>query len=246
MRGRWGAGETRLMRLLITGTSSGIGSATCTALLAEGHEVFGLCRHPERFAGDNPRYHPTPVDLSDLKQLPSRLEDLTAAIGTPDSLVCNAGAGRFGELEQFSYAQISQLIDLNFTGHAFLVRAFLPLMKRAGRGRLIFVGSEAALQGRQKGAVYCASKFALRGFAQSLRAECGRAGISVSLVNPGMVHSAFYRELGFAPGSEAESHLRPDDIAQTILGVLKARPETVVDEINLSPLKRVIDFGNKS
>ena len=234
------------MRLVLTGTSSGIGSATCAALLAEGHEVFGLCRHPEKFAHDHPRYHPTPLDLSDLKRLPRRLKDLTSTIGTPDSLVCNAGAGRFGELEQFSYAQISQLIDLNFTGHAFLVRAFLPLMKRAGRGRLIFVGSEAALKGSQKGAVYCASKFALRGFAQSLRAECGRTGISVSLVNPGMVRSAFYSELGFAPSSDTESHLRPDDVAQVILDVLKSRPEAVADEINLSPLKRVIVFGNES
>ena len=230
------------MKLLVTGSTSGIGRATCERLLADGDEVLGVGRELEKFPCDNPRYHPWRLDLADLDKLPSRLKELIGIVGTPDGLVCNAGAGRFGELEQFSYAQIARLIDLNFTSHAFLVRAFLPLMKRAGRGRVLFVGSEAALQGAQKGAVYCASKFALRGFAQSLRAECARSGIAVSIVNPSMVRSDFYRDLDFAPGQDPDHHLEPEDVAEVIAGILKARPEAVAEEVNITPLKRAIDF----
>ncbi len=231
------------MKLLVTGATSGIGRATCERLLAEGNEVFGVGRNLEKFPCDDARYHPSSLDLADLDKLPCRLKELIEIVGTPEGLVCNAGAGRFGELEQFSYAQISELIDLNFTSQAFLVRAFLPLMKRAGRGRVLFVGSEAALRGAQKGAVYCASKFALRGFAQSLRAECARSGIAVSIVNPGMVRSDFYRDLAFAPGQDADHHLEPEDVAEVIVGILNARPEAVAEEVNITPLKRAIDFG---
>ena len=234
------------MKLLVSGATSGIGRATCERLLAEGNEVFGVARDLKKFPCNHARYHARSLDLADLNKLPSRLKELIEIVGTPEGLVCNAGAGRFGELEQFSYAQISHLIDLNFTSHAFLVRAFLPLMKRAGRGRVLFVGSEAALQGAQKGAVYCASKFALRGFAQSLRAECARSGIAVSIVNPGMVRSDFYRDLGFAPGQDADHHLEPEAVAEVIVGILNARPEAVAEEVNITPLKRAIDFGGSN
>jgi 3-hydroxy acid dehydrogenase/malonic semialdehyde reductase len=232
------------MKLLVTGATSGIGRATCKRFLAQGSEVFGVGRNLEKFPCDHEHYRGTNLDLADLAKLPSELKKLVEIVGTPDGVVCCAGAGRFGELEQFSYAQISRLIDLNFTSHAYLVRAFLPLMKRAGRGRLLFVGSEAALQGAQKGAVYCASKFALRGFAQSLRAECARSGIAVSIVNPGMVRSDFYADLDFAPGPDPENHLEPEDVADVIVGILKARHEAVAEEVNITPLKRSIDFGS--
>jgi short-subunit dehydrogenase len=159
--------------------------------------------------------------------------------------VCNAGQGRFGALEEFSYARIRGLMDLNFTSHAFLVRAFLPLLKKAGRGDLVFIGSEAALQGTQKGSLYCASKFALRGFAQALRQECPRAGLRVSIVNPGMVRTPFFDELDFAPGPDPANFVLPEDVAQAVSMILAARPGTVFDEINLSPQKRVIEFGGK-
>ena len=64
------------------------------------------------------------------------------------------------------------------------------------------MGSEAALAGTAQGSLYCAAKFALRGLAQALRAECARAGIRVTLVNPGMVQSPFFDELDFRPGPE--------------------------------------------
>ena len=231
------------MTVLVTGASSGIGRAICERLLGEGRRVVGLARDFGKFPCDHPGFETHRADLADLDTLPGFLRDLERACPRIEALVCNAGRGRFGDLEQFSPAQIRELMDLNFTSHAFLVRTFLPRLKKAGGGHLVFMGSEAALRGARKGSVYCASKFALRGFAQSLRLECAGAGISVTLVNPGMVETPFYDDLGFAPGPDPGSHILPADIARVVSSILRARPGTVFDEINLSPQNRVIDFG---
>lgn len=233
------------MKAIVTGASSGIGRAICEELLAEDHQIIGLARDFSKFPCDHPRFTAHSIDLSDLDPLPDRLRDLAKAHPKVDALICSAGAGRFGDLEQFSCAQIRHLIDLNFTSHAFLVRAFLPQMKRAAGGSLLFIGSEAALKGSQKGAVYCATKFALRGFAQALREECARSSIRVTIVNPGMVKTPFYDALDFAPGDDPDNYILPEDIARTAAVVLAARPGTVFDEINLSPQKRVIEFRRK-
>jgi NADP-dependent 3-hydroxy acid dehydrogenase YdfG len=104
------------------------------------------------------------------------------------------------------------------------------------------MGSEAALQGGQKGALYCAAKFGLRGLAQSLREEAAGKGVRVGIINPGMVQSDFFQELDFRPGPEPHQHLLPEDVAAAAMLMLNARPGTAIDEINLSPRSKVIDF----
>jgi NAD(P)-dependent dehydrogenase (short-subunit alcohol dehydrogenase family) len=231
------------MKAIVTGASSGIGRAVCQRLLEDGFEVVGLGRDPDRPSLDRPRFGWFQLDLADLNRLPDRLGELVRQHPAPEALICCAGAGRFGDLEQFSYAQIRGLIDLNFTGHAFLVRAYLPALKRAGAGTVVFIGSEAALHGTRKGAVYCASKFALRGFAQALRQEGASAGVRVTLINPGMVRTPFFDELDFGPSADPDTWLRPEEVALTVTQVLATRPGVAVDEVNLTPLKRVIEFG---
>ena len=229
--------------VLLTGASSGIGRAIAENLLEAGYQVIGLARDFGKFPCDHPLFAPHALDLADLDALPGRLRELAAAHPHLDALVCNAGQGRFGDLEQFSYTQIRALMDLNFTSHAFVARTFLPQLKRMGRGDLIFMGSEAALRGAPKGAIYGASKFALRGFAQALRQECARAGVRISLINPGMVKTPFFDALDFAPGADPANYILPEDVARVVAMILAARPGTVFDEIDLSPQKRVIEFG---
>ena len=231
------------MRVLVTGASSGIGRAVCERLLASGHHAIGIARNLGKFPCDHARYQAHAIDLAALDELPERLKALGAMYPQLDALVLNAGVGRFGSLEQFSYDQIRALIDLNFTSHVFVARAFLPTLKKAGRGHLVFTGSEAALAGTAQGSLYCAAKFALRGFAQALRAECARAGVRVTVVNPGMVQSPFFDELDFRPGPAPDNYILPADVAEVIVQALTARDGTVLDEINLSPQKKVIEFG---
>ena len=231
---------------LVTGASSGIGAAICESLLARGDRVIGIARDFGKFPSvDHDRFTAFPLDLAGIDALANQLQDLTAAHAAVDTLICNAGRGRFGHLEQFSYVQIRELIELNFTAHAYLVRAYLPLMKRAERGDVVFMGSEAALKGSRQGAVYCASKFAIRGFAQALREECSSAGIRITTINPGMVRTPFFDELDFAPGEEADNYVLPEDVARLVCAVLDTRRGAVVDEIDISPQKRVVRFGER-
>jgi len=226
---------------LITGASRGIGRAIAERLLDEGYRVVGLARAFHHVL-EHENFHAEIVDLADLEALPGRLTELVTRHRVVDALVLNAGQGRFGSLEEFAYPQISALMNLNFVAQAFVVRAFLPGMKREKNGNIVFMGSEAALWGGRRGAIYSASKAALRGFAQALRQECAPANVRVSVVNPGMVRTEFFEELGFAPGEAPEHALLASEVADAVVHLLGYRSGVVVDEINLSPLTRVLRF----
>lgn len=226
--------------ILVTGASSGIGEATSASLLGHGYRVIGMARNFSKVRFDSDHFRAVPIDLSRLDELPARLETLMKDEPAIDGVVCCAGSGRFGSLEEFSYPQISALLDLNLTSYIYLVRALLPGMKKRATGDIVFMGSESARSGGKRGAVYSAAKFGLRGLAQSLRQECAASGIRVSIVNPGMVKTAFFDELDFQHGDEADNYILPEDVASAVLTIIEARAGTVFDEINLSPQKKVI------
>jgi NADP-dependent 3-hydroxy acid dehydrogenase YdfG len=229
-------------KLVVTGATHGIGAAITRRLLAQGHQVIGIGRDFSDWADDTPGLHPISCDLADLQELPDHLNAIIHSHGDLDGVVLNAGYGRFGSLEEFAFYQIREMIDTNLTQHLYTARALVPHLKRLGRGDIIIIGSESALIGGKKGSLYSACKFALRGFAQSLRAECSASAVRVCLINPGMVDSDFFNELDFKPGEAPENHLRVTDIAEVVCMVLNAHPGTVFDEINLNPLKKVIQF----
>lgn len=231
-------------KIVVSGCSSGIGLAICQQLLAAGHQVIGISRDPGRGGINHDEFIPWELDLANLALLPDQLGQLVKAHPDVDGVVANAGRGQFGGLEEFSYAQIDQLLDLNLRSQIYLVRALLPVLRQREHSDLIFMGSEAALAGGRRGAVYSASKAALRGFAQALREECSRSGLRVSLINPGMVRTPFFNQLDFAPGDESSHAITADTVADTVRMVLDASPEVVFDEINLSPLKKVIKKNN--
>ena len=233
-------------KVLVTGASAGIGRAVCETRLEAGDRVVGLARDFGKFPCQGlTGFDAVEIDLADLDALPGRLAGIAAAHPEIDALVCNAGEAVFGHLEQFSYDRIRRALDLNFTSQVFLVRAFLPGFRRHGKGDVVMIGSEAAVKGGRRGSLYSAAKFALRGFAQSVREETAASGIRVALVNPGMVRTAFHENLEFRPGSEPGQHLLPVDVAAAVSLVLDARGGAVIDEIDLSPQKRVIDFGRR-
>jgi short-subunit dehydrogenase len=182
------------------------------------------------------------VDLADLAGLESALDDILR-LQDFDCFIHAAGQGYFGSIEQFSVAQIEQSIRVNLLGGMVICRGLVPRMRRRGRGRIVFIGSESALQAGKKGALYSAAKFGLRGFSQALREDCASDGIQVSLVNPGMVRSPFFDELPFAPGSRPENALEVDDVAEAVMQILQSSPNIVVDEINLSARVKSIDFN---
>lgn len=231
--------------ILVTGASSGIGRAISRNLLEQGHHVMGASRYCSQFKREMDNFTPIQLDLGRLDELPQKLDELQKQFPEIDAVVFAAGVGRFGSVEEFSCVQIEQLMAINFTSVVFMTRALLPGLKRKTHSDLVFIGSEAALKGSRKGAVYCASKFAIRGFTQGLREECSRSGVRVCLINPGMVKTPFFNTLSFEPGDNDSNYLLPEDIAEAVSYILNTRPRIVIDEINLNPLNRVVKFKNK-
>lgn len=228
--------------ILVTGASSGIGRAIARNLLQQGHHILGVSRDSAKFIRPMNNFTPVQLDLSRLNDIPQKIRELEQAFPEIDAVIFCAGRGQFGSVEEFSYAQIEDLMTLNFTSQAFLVRALLPALKRKAHSDLIFIGSEAALKGSRKGAVYCAGKFAVRGFTQALREECGKSNVRVCLINPGMVKTAFFEQLPFEPGDDQSNFIEPADVAEAVSYVLNSRAQIVIDEINLSPLNKVVKF----
>jgi NADP-dependent 3-hydroxy acid dehydrogenase YdfG len=228
--------------VLVTGASSGIGRAIAKKLLHQGHHVIGVSRNIQQFTHTLENFSTVQLDLSHTKALPDQLKAVAKNFPAIDTVVFAAGFGQFGSIEEFSYAQIETLMAVNFTSQVFLTRALLPQLKRKPRSDLIYIGSEAALKGSRKGAMYCASKFAVRGFTQALREECSKSGVRVCLINAGMVKTPFFDTLSFAPADDESNYLLPEDIAEAVDYVLNSRAHIVIDEINLNPLNKVVKF----
>jgi len=228
----------RPRKIFITGTRSGIGKACAQAMLAAGHCVVGISRGAPLIFHDHYTHHCQ--DLA-ARSSPGALKSIVKQHPETDALISNAGAGHFGSLENFSPIQIQASIEQNLVSHMLVTRALLPTLKSHPRANLVFMGSESALQGGRQGSVYCAAKFGLRGFAQALREECSGANLHIGIVNPGMVRTRFFDDLNFAPGGNPENALSPNDVVAAIELMLNAQDHAVIDEINLSPLKKVID-----
>ena len=107
-------------------------------------------------------------------------------------LVHCAGIGEFDNIENMSLPTIKRLINVNLLSAIVVTKLLVPKLKSINEGSLVYIGSEAGLKGSKKGSVYSASKFALRGFAQSIRDETAKNNISVTIVNPGMIRGRFF------------------------------------------------------
>ncbi len=228
--------------ILVTGVSSGIGLAVAEQLLKYGHTVLGIARRANQVLAKYPRFVSIVLDVSQLDVLPQKIKELQQAYPALDAVIFCAGKGQFGAIEQFSYEQIDTLMTLNFTSQVYLTKALLPDFKRKAQSDLIYIGSEAALKGSRNGAMYCASKFALRGFTQALREDCGKSNVRVSLINPGMVKTPFFNELSFEPGDHQSNSITAENVSEAVIYVLNSPTNMVIDEINLSPLNKVVKF----
>jgi len=229
----------RKRSVIVTGSSSGIGKAISDLLLEQGHHVIGVSRQPERQASHE-QYTAFAFDLKNIAEMPQMVKAILDSHPAVDALVSNAGIPSMGGLEQWSGVAMSEAIQMNLTSHMALSRYVMPHLRRQAASDIVFMASEAAHKTSKNGAVYCAAKFGLRGFAQALRQEGAASGVRVSTVSPGFVRTPFFNQLDFEPGPEPEHAIAPATVADAVTHILTAAPNVVFDEIRLTPLKHVM------
>ncbi|TMA93295.1 MAG: SDR family oxidoreductase, partial [Deltaproteobacteria bacterium] len=131
------------------------------------------------------------LDVQDEHSVDACVRDVLRDHGRIDVLVNNAGAGFLGTLEQTSFEDLRRTMDINFFGVWRVTRAVLPAMRAARSGRIISVTSIGGLIGQPFNDAYCAAKFAVEGWMESLAPVVKRLGIHVSLIEPGPVNAAY-------------------------------------------------------
>ncbi len=218
---------------IVTGASKGIGLATVQALLARGAAVAGWARSaPENFTHD--RFQFFECDVQDEHSITEAFTNTQRELGPEiHALVNNAGLGIMGEIDGFQTEDWKTMFDTNVFGTFLCTRAVLPQMKRQHAGHIVNVASLAGTAGTAGMAGYCATKFAVRGFSDSLFKEVRPAGIRVTCVMPGSVETYFN---GNEPGAQPDPHkMQPEAIADAIVHAIEAPDTTMISEIQLRP-----------
>lgn len=132
------------------------------------------------------------LDVQSTASVQARVADIIAMHGKIDVLIANAGVGFVRTTEQATEADIAQVMDINFMGVVRCVKAVLPHMRGARSGHVIAISSVGGLVGQPFNEVYCASKFAVEGYIESLASYAGPAfGIGFSVIEPGGIVSEF-------------------------------------------------------
>ncbi|MFI6504692.1 SDR family NAD(P)-dependent oxidoreductase [Nonomuraea typhae] len=190
--------------VLITGTSSGIGLAAAVGAARAGWQVVATMRDTAKAenltraaaaAGVAGLVQVKRLDVVDPASVESCLREVLAEHGRLDAVVNNAGAGHVGTIEQSSMNDVRATMEVNFFGVVAVTKAALPYL-RAGQGRVITVTSIGGVVGQPFNEAYCAAKFAVEGFMESLAPVAATAGVGVTVVEPGPVATEFVANLG--------------------------------------------------
>ena len=187
---------------LITGTSSGIGLSSAVAAASHGFTVVATLRDTGkdtalRAAADaaGVELDVRRLDVVDGASVASCIDGVVADHGGLDVLVNNAGRGFVGTIEQVSMEEMREVMEVNFFGVVATTKAALPHL-RASRGRVVTVTSVGGVVGQPFNEAYCAAKFAVEGFMESLAPVAATVGVHVSVIEPGPVATEFVNNVG--------------------------------------------------
>jgi 3-oxoacyl-[acyl-carrier protein] reductase len=223
---------------VVTGAGRGIGRAIAIELGKMGAKVALAARSASELEatatqiGGGARIIPTDVRRRD--DVHKLLEEAATALGPIDILVNAAGIGIFAQVTSFSDEDYDAILDTNLRSIFLASRYVLPSMISRRTGHIINIASIAGKVGSATRAVYCASKFGVVGFTESLAEEVRQYGIRVSLICPGSTDTGFSSD----PNREGKTKARmlsPADIAHAVRMIVTQEPNSFISEVILRP-----------
>ncbi|MDQ1000414.1 short-subunit dehydrogenase [Neobacillus niacini] len=169
------------------------------------------------------------VDVTSKEAVAHVLESIKEEVGPVDLLINNAGLGVFDLAENIVEESVHDMIDINLKGTIFCTQEVLPSMKIRNEGVIVNVVSTAGVEGKVNETVYCASKFGVRGFTESLSLELNETGIRVFGAYMGGMKSTFWD--GILSEERIKDFMNPDDVADIIIENTKPRKNITVTEV---------------
>jgi short-subunit dehydrogenase len=228
-------------RVLITGASSGIGRALAMELGRYGVRLLLTARRDpllyeleQTLSGRGIEAARYAGDIAQPSTREGLLEMVRQRWGALDILVNNAGLGAVGPFGDACPARLEKILQVNFVAPVELIRTMLPLLRQGRQPVIVNVGSVLGLQAVPNKSEYCASKFALAGFSDSLRMELRSDAMDVLLVSPSTTRSDFFEHLlaGQDPGSSSAVArwlaMRPEYVARRIALAIRRRKRRLV------------------
>lgn len=223
---------------ILTGASSGLGTALAKALIKKGGKVYGLARNMEALTqlrnelGDN--FHPVRMDITNQEGITDWINTTFTTENGPDILINNAGSGSFCKIDEMQADDWLAMINTNLNGMYFITSQVIPRMKvKKTSTHILNIGSILGKIGRSEGAAYCATKFGIRGFSEALFKELRFDNIKVTCLNPGSIDTGFFKSSGVQAHGNM---LQPVDLAHTAIHVLETPDNMLINELTIRPL----------
>lgn len=221
--------------VLITGASSGIGLAAAKAFAREGASLMLAARRLERLkelaAGlkaAGARSESMDADVQDYEQVVRLVEQTMQTFGRIDVLVNCAGVGVFGPFQSQSWESVNHVLRTNLNGPMAMCHAVIPYMLKQGSGVIVNISSVVGKRSAPKLAAYCASKFGLWGFSQTLALELRPHGIHVCHFCPTSTATEFHSVAGMEEQTHGSLH-SPEQVALALVdAVVKRKGEHIM------------------
>ena len=212
--------------IAITGASAGIGRATALRLARDGAAVAICARRRDQLdaaaaeiAAAGGQALAVVADVTRASDIDDFVAQTVARFGRLDVMMCNAGFGIAGAIDDITPDQMQKLIDVNYTGTYHAARAALPLFRRQGSGHLVIVSSIVGKRGVPYMGAYSATKFAQVGLAECLRSELAGTGIHVTVVYPVSTETEFFEVMSRETGTAVTRAMGP---RQSVAAVAEA------------------------
>lgn len=214
--------------IVIVGASSGLGKELAFLLHKKGAELFLLSRSIRRTRFSKDKITTITCNVADAASIETAFNQIDKITTKIDVFINTAGVGLEERFERSSSEKIKQIIDTNLTGAILVVREGYKRMLKSQSGHIITVSSTSGKKTRPLETIYCASKWGLAGFSESLRLEAKDHGIRVTTVYPGGMKTSFYDN---NPEKDTSKFMDPKYVAEQIVCLLESDPSITPSEL---------------